>query len=202
MLKIYLSNVVFKNKSCLIGEIYRRPNTNEDEFINFITSVSEYAASEKSNLIIGTDQNINLLRTENSKVKRLLEVTYEQGIIPCITKPTRVTKSSATLIDQIYVNGELFRNMTSNIVLCDTSDHWPCAVNLKITAHRPFESKTITGRQTSDVKINELNRYLNCYQWDNLNMFDVDTAYDMFMNVLKTGLDNIMPKQTKNHPCQ
>jgi len=40
-----------------------------------------------------------------------------------VDKPTRVTKSSATLIDRFYTNN-LDAEITTRIVTCDISDHF------------------------------------------------------------------------------
>ena len=51
-------------------------------------------------------------------------------MVPCITKPTRVTKSSATLIDNIFVPLNLVPNMSSYIIIEDMSDHLPIVMIL------------------------------------------------------------------------
>ena len=51
-------------------------------------------------------------------------------MVPCITKPTRVTKSSATLIDNIFVPLNLVPNVSSYIIIEDMSDHLPIVMIL------------------------------------------------------------------------
>ena len=51
---------------------------------------------------------------------------YSGGFIPLITTPTRVTHTSATLIDNIYSNQILDRDHSVNgIMMTDISDHYP-----------------------------------------------------------------------------
>ena len=45
--------------------------------------------------------------------------------MPLITKPTRITKSTATLIDNIYTNNTHKTGHQSGILLNDISDHLP-----------------------------------------------------------------------------
>ena len=52
-------------------------------------------------------------------------------MVPCITKPTRITKSSATLIDNIFVPLNLVPNVSSYIVIEDMSDHLPIVMKLR-----------------------------------------------------------------------
>ena len=124
------------------------------------------------------------------------------GIIPCITKPTRISKTSATLIDQMYINNKLFNNMTSEIILSDTSDHLPCLIILGVSTKKVLTTHTITGRCVTDHTVNQLIQYLNLFDWSNLNMYDTEQSFDMFMNVLNTGMDNYMPEVTKTLPSK
>ena len=49
--------------------------------------------------------NIDLLKCSNHlKTGEYLESLFSHGFLPLITKPTRLTDHSATLIDHIYVN--------------------------------------------------------------------------------------------------
>ena len=50
----------------------------------------------------------------------------DNNIIPKIYKPIRVTHSSAMLINNIYLDAELYRNIKSFIVKTDISDHYMC----------------------------------------------------------------------------
>ena len=47
---------------------------------------------------------------------------YSFGLYPLIDEPTRVTDSSATLINNIFTN-ELRHNLTCSILFNDISDH-------------------------------------------------------------------------------
>ena len=74
------------------------------------------------------DLNLNFLddRTDR-KVKYYLNLTFQNFLIPAINKPTRITKTNATLIDHILTND--FVNTDSStgivnielIVLCEIS---------------------------------------------------------------------------------
>ena len=47
-------------------------------------------------------------------------------VMPIITKPTRVTHSTATLIDYIYLSNNLTRDIQTIILVEDVSDHLLC----------------------------------------------------------------------------
>ena len=51
---------------------------------------------------------------------------FSHSFFPCITKPTRVSKTSCTLIDNIFSNDFCETNTTvSGILYTDVSDHFP-----------------------------------------------------------------------------
>ena len=57
------------------------------------------------------------------KPKYFIESMLTTGYLPVITKPTRVTYHSATLIDHIYSNSKSL-NYKSGIVITDVADHF------------------------------------------------------------------------------
>ena len=57
------------------------------------------------------------------KTKHFIESMLTTGYLPVITKPTRVTDHSATLLDHIYSNNKSL-NYTSGIVITDVADHF------------------------------------------------------------------------------
>ena len=54
------------------------------------------------------------------------------GFMPMITKATRITNHSATLIDHIYTNSPE-KIIKSGICLADISDHLPCFCTVSTT---------------------------------------------------------------------
>ena len=60
----------------------------------------------------------------HNSTKNVLDIMYSFGLYPLIDKPTRVTDSSATLIDNIFTN-ELRHNLTCGILFNDISDNLP-----------------------------------------------------------------------------
>ena len=76
--------------------------------------------SEKSLIYILGDFNINLLNTDKHvQSSDFLETMYLFSLFPFITKPTRVTKSTATLIDNIYSN-HIHNNVYLILILLTT----------------------------------------------------------------------------------
>ena len=67
---------------------------------------------------------INLINVSNHiPTAEFLELMYSHAFTPLITKLTRVTSNTATLIDNIFTNSS--RNSFNGILLSDISDHFP-----------------------------------------------------------------------------
>ena len=116
-----------RGKSVIIASWYRPPNSNCNEFKSIFNRFLNKICGEKKNYIIGMDHNFDFLKFgKHDGTQNLLELILDHGLLPTITLPTRITKSSATLIDNIFVSKNLFRNYTSVVLVDDLSDHLPC----------------------------------------------------------------------------
>ena len=96
---------LFEKKSNIIcGIIYRQHNSPESFQAYFDEALERFSQSDKTIYIMG-DFNINLLNAETCNfTKEFLLTLQSYSFIPTIDKPTRVYSSSATLIDNIFVN--------------------------------------------------------------------------------------------------
>ena len=97
-----------------------------------ITSIERYdqmvtaLGHTKCDLMIGTDQNFDYMKVDtNQNVSDLLNVFFTQGLLPTVKRPTRITHTSSTVIDNIYVKCRGYENIDSTIILSDISDHLP-----------------------------------------------------------------------------
>ena len=67
------------------------------------------------------DFNVNLLHADNGGCANFLNLMYASGFFPIIFRPTHITKYSATLFNNIFVNYPNFSN--SGLIYFDISDH-------------------------------------------------------------------------------
>ncbi len=59
----------------------------------------------------------------HAKTQELFDMLCTDRLIPCISKPTRITHSSATSIDIIYVRLQSDVQNNAAILIGDMSDH-------------------------------------------------------------------------------
>ena len=76
---------------------------------------------------MGTDQSIDYLKiNDHASTSNFFDINLDAGLMPMITRPTRISHTSATLIDNIYTSDT--RHTRSAILISGTSDHLPCCL--------------------------------------------------------------------------
>ena len=120
---------------------------------------------------------------------------YSSSLYPLITKPTRITANSSTLIDNVFTS-ELCVPIKSGILISDLTDHLPvfcligCNNKLQDTKSACYEFI----RQVNPNNISKFNDYLQNEDWsDILRNDDVDNLYNDFMTIFTTGYDQCCP---------
>ena len=91
------------NQTLIVGVVYRPPNNNIADFNDSMHFVLEKIACQPC-YIMG-DFNLDLLKHElHPPSEKFLDTMYANSLIPVINRPTRVTKDTCTLIDNIFTN--------------------------------------------------------------------------------------------------
>ena len=150
--------ITLKNEAKLItGEVYRVPNTNQDLFLERYQNIVDKVELEKKDLIIGTDQNLDFLKLEHHpNTAKFLDNNLSSGLLPTITKPTRITFSSATLIDNIYAKLKSSPKIQSGILLSKISDHLPCLLMIDEKPNKINKPIVTTYRKLDNVAIEKI----------------------------------------------
>ena len=121
-------------------------------------------------------------------------------MIPTITRPTRITKNSATLIDNILVSQSLCGNYDSGILVDDISDHMPSVCvfwSLKGVGKDPVQ---ITTRGTRPRNMTALKHHLLNYDWQTLlSSSDPNMSMTRFHNIIQRELDGCIPENYQNN---
>ena len=112
-------------KNVVIGCVYRHPKSNRELFHNTLKKQLEQLNTKGREVLVIGDFNENLLKYNKDKqTSEYLDMLLSLGFMPIITKPTRITDHTATLIDHIYTNTPE-KLIESGICLADISDHLP-----------------------------------------------------------------------------
>ena len=85
--------------------MYRHPNGNLDNFMNYVNSTIEKIHHENKQCLIMGDFNIDILRiNDHSDSNNFINTLGSFCFQPQIIQPTQITSHSATLIDNIFLN--------------------------------------------------------------------------------------------------
>ena len=148
-------------------------------------------------IVIGLDHNLDLLKSHlNQATNDFIDLNLNNEMIPCITKPTRITKTSATLIDNVMISRSLQRSYDSFVVLEDISDHLACLVVLKDQQKSIKGPSHIITRNLNETKIKEIISSLQHNNWGEfLRDLDANTGFDHFHKLLTKTIDRIAPEK-------
>ena len=102
-------------------------------------------------------------------------------MIPTITRPTRITKSSATLIDNLFISQKLQDNYKSGILINDISDQMPCYLILPDATDHKTSLKIITYRSFTEKVKTKICENIKSVNWQTeLDVEDVNEAFTLF----------------------
>ena len=90
-----------------MGSLYQPPNTSFEQLHHHFSETVPKVKSEDRDkqLILGMDHNLDLLKSNShSATQKFLDTIINNGLLPTITRPTRITQQSATLIDNIFIS--------------------------------------------------------------------------------------------------
>ena len=146
-----------------MGVIYRHPSSSDAEA--FIEDLSICLNCNNSNSIFYTlgDLNINTSTIERTSVaKRFLNMLLSCGVLPLITKPTRVSDSSPTIINHILTNDYEHSIIPGIVETNEISDHCPILCQVNLTQTRENADSTVTFyTDKSKFDFNQFNDKLN-----------------------------------------
>ena len=141
---------------------------------------------ERKNVSCLADYNILSLNYDtHSPTQEFTDLLYSHSLLPCITRLTRVTAKSASLIDNIFCNSVLYDDHAfTGILYTDVSDHFPSFFYI----------------DGSSENIAQFSLKLRARDWsDLLACNDLEIAYTFFSNIITELFDTCFPLRTVKH---
>ena len=122
------------------------------------------------------------------------------GVLPLITKPTRASDSSATIIDHILTNDYEHSIIPSIVETNEISDHYPKLCQVNLTQTRKNADSTVTFcRDKSKFDSNQFNDELNTslndffYQLPLLTKDNFNEIFNGFNHLILQVIDRNAP---------
>jgi hypothetical protein len=155
-------------KPIIVGVIYRPPNTDIEDFNEWMNNTMTKINNENKNIYLLGDFNINIMHYDtHTSTAEFLDLMYTSSMLPLITKPTRITNNTYSLIDNIFHNDVLQNYFINGIIYTDISDHFP-VFSIKTNNPLSAQQKTHKYRNFSAVNIDKFKKKLSEFNWNSL----------------------------------
>ena len=183
-----------KCRNIIVGGIYRS-HSPIDNFNTDLEQILQTLSKENKDYYLLGDFNIDLLKDGTDRpTSDFLDLIYSYHLVPTILKPTRITETSATLIDNILTNYN--NNMKTGILVTDITDHFPTVFykNLNVIKQPKVDTKYTYKRNHSEENVNWFKQKLSCVHWNEiLDGIDASSDYDKFISKFVELYDECIP---------
>lgn len=170
------------SKKYLFVCIYRPPRGTFNSFLSTLNDILCLIFETKYHgVFVFGDFNVNLLKSNEANVSEFINLMHSFSLFPMITKPTRVSNDSATLIDHIWTT-QFEQSIGNYIIVSDISDHYPTMSQFSIELSKS-EPQYIFKRLINTSSLNNFNDNLSQVNWDYiLNSTCPSDAFSLFYN--------------------
>ena len=199
----------YQGRIVTVGGMYRHPGGVIPHFTKDLDTT--LVKIDNNNIsILGGDTNIDLIHANTNNVDYATTLAAH-NYIPYITRPTRITSHSATLIDHLFLKvspRDIDKSVLSGNFFCDISDHLPNFLVLPWdqSTHKNTDKKKV--RIYSESNILKFIHHIFYVPWSQeLNTFDnVNSMCSHFMSKINHffcssfPLTEISKKRSKDKP--
>ena len=118
---------------------------------------------------------------------------FSHNLYPLITKPTRISSTTATIIDNIFCNC-IDNTINSGVIIADISDHLPIFCSKKHTNSLCMKEVSFCNRLINDENILKFKKKLLEVDWNQIYDINyVNHCYDKFLSIFSTLYDECFP---------
>ncbi|MBY0580085.1 MAG: hypothetical protein K2P53_00155, partial [Rickettsiales bacterium] len=185
-------------KNIIINTTYRKPAGNLQIFKTLLNTFLTKVNKERKHVYIVGDINLDLMRQASNNVKHFIDTLLQHNFIPTINKPTRITKNSSTLLDNIITNNFYKNPVCTGIIKTELSDHFATFLITKNITTNYKPSKTIIyKRQINKNSIQQFQDLLKYkIDWDLiLQSSEANNAYELFLNCFCNQYEKAFPEK-------
>jgi hypothetical protein len=186
-------------QNIILGCVYRPPNTDLLQFnYDWLSILNSLVITKNTIALIAGDFNLNLLKHNgHAPTGEFLNNMLSYNFLPTLSLPTRISSTSSTLIDNIFVNC-IKHECNSALVYCDISDHLPCAIHLKASIPRMVLNDCIFKRAFDTNSIASFNNDLANTDWNTLISEDSSSneMYNNFFTAYKNLFEKHFPERS------
>ena len=186
-----VASVVYRPTGCVASD----PLEFNSRLKEFLANLDKLPESKNYSKIILGDFNFNIRNTEHQPTADYINMLVEHIFMPTNCEvDTRVSNTSSTLIDQLWINHQ--NRVQSSFVIGDTyiSDHMINGISLRDRSNAG--STIVKTRKITPDKEQAFNDMLKATDWSSvLNEEDCNRKWESFTNTIKTALDATCPEK-------
>ena len=164
---LFIEVINSQGKNYIVGVVYRPPDQHLNTFVHEFNSLAEkISRGNKRCFIIGDhDFNINFMNYQcHNKTGEFVDSIFCNMLYPRITRPTRITAHSITLIDNILSNN-FDCHIKNGHFFSDVSDHLPIFSIIFENHNNHIKNDTITFRDKNSKNIGKFKENLLRVNW-------------------------------------
>ena len=191
---------VNNKKSIIIGCIYKAPKLSLTHFNDKMDALLNQISKENKDVYLLGDININLgdRCSSNLQTQEFRNLLSAYSFIPLVNRPTRITSSSATVIDNIFTNVSVGNVYCSGIFATKAySDHFPIFSIVKNSSYENAK-KTFKRRNFSEKNISKFKKSISRIDWDPTGLFnstDTGVAFTLFHEAFQLHAAACFPEE-------
>ena len=196
-LEFHCIEIMTKTKPLLVITVYQVPNQSLPDSTSDFTKLFKLTNNPKYDTIVCSDHNLDLLKTNShQRTQDFLESITSNNFYPTITKPTRLTHTSASLIDNIFVNKRELGEYKSWLIAEDLSDHLPCLLNLpRLDADRSGPNQ-IWRRKLNEKTLSKIEQSFQNIDWNHeLDVLNCEDSFNLFHDKLTQCIERFAPER-------
>ena len=191
-------------KTVIVGNVYRSPSRKREKFNELLDSVLHKLDRHKTKqiLLVG-DFNSDLIRHEfDIDGQNLIDTTTNRGFIQVISRPTRITDHSATLIDHIYTN-KIENLISTSVLTVDLSDHLATYAIIALDGEFRYNNIYQNNCDKADFRLfnaandEKFSQLISDENWDIPDGLDAQGQYDHLMDIYVKHYNTAYPLITK-----
>ena len=190
-----------KFKKIILGAVYRHPNQSVNDFRVILEEAFNKVKNLKLPCLVCGDINVNLLKyLSHKETKDFIDNIIIQNFLPISVLPTRITETTASLIDHFYYSDGPkpltdITISTGNLV-CDISDHLANYVIIsEINSKNKLCNQRPLIRLFSQENKTKFSRLLQNIDWGlHLSNFsDPNIVYEKISDMLENLFNDCFP---------
>ena len=201
---IHLEHIVVELKTdrdnILLVSGYRPPNANYNVFIKeYIAFLKKLNKLKQHKIILGIDHNLDLLKAHlHKQTNQFLEKNLELDLVSSISKPTRITRKTATLIDNVLISQSLQAQMHPHLIVEDISDHLPILIVLRDLNKSVRGNNLIKSRNLNTSNLGKIGNDIRRHDWKKLlSKINASQGFTTFHKILCDTIDKHAPETVK-----